>query len=105
VKVDIVTSARFLHQNMSNISSPPCSGLPINFCPLGSTTQSSISKGIWPMAYRPLRRQEKNEVDVWPVTLSIGNPLPLFPLALKGFQAVPLDLEAASTDARQRSRL
>jgi uncharacterized protein DUF4058 len=60
---------------------------------------------IYAVAYRPLRRQEKNEIDVWPIGLTIGGPLPVLPLALKGTQAIPLDLEAAYTDARQRSRL
>lgn len=60
---------------------------------------------VYAVAYQPLRRQEKNEIDVWPVPLSVGSPLPILPLALKGSQGIPLDLEAAYTDARQRSRL
>lgn len=60
---------------------------------------------LYVVAYQPLRRQEKNEIKIWPVALSIGGPLPLLPLALKGTQAIPLDLEATYTDARQRSRL
>ena len=39
------------------------------------------------------------------VALAVGGTLPLLPLALKGTRAVPLDLEATYTDARQRGRL
>lgn len=60
---------------------------------------------LYAMAYQPLRRQEKNEIDLWPAPLNVGSPLPLLPLALKGARAIPLDLEATYTDARQRSRL
>jgi hypothetical protein len=60
---------------------------------------------LYTVAYRPVRRQEKNEIDLWPVPLNVGGPLPLLPLALKGTRAIPLDLEATYTDARQRSRL
>jgi hypothetical protein len=60
---------------------------------------------LYAVAYRPVRRQERNEIDVWPVPLALDAPLPLLPLALKGSRAVPLDLEASYADARQRSRL
>jgi hypothetical protein len=60
---------------------------------------------LYAVAYRPARRGDSNEIDLWPVPLAVGGPLPLLPLALRGARAVPLDLEAAYTDARQRSRL
>jgi hypothetical protein len=60
---------------------------------------------VYAVAYRPARRKDKNEIDVWPVALSIGGTLPVLPLALRGARAVPLDLEAAYTEARQRARL
>src|SRR5262249_53853155 len=60
---------------------------------------------VYAVAYRPARRKDKNEIDVWPVALSVGGTLPVLPLALRGTRAVPLDLEAAYTDARQRARL
>jgi hypothetical protein len=60
---------------------------------------------LYAVAYRPARRQERNEIDLWPVPLGVDAPLPLLPLALKRARAVPLDLEATYTDARQRSRL
>lgn len=60
---------------------------------------------LYAVAYRPVRRQERNEIDVWPAALAIGGELPILALALKGARAVPLDLEATYGDARQRSRL
>jgi hypothetical protein len=56
-------------------------------------------------AYRPVRRQETNQIDVWLRPLAVGEPLPVLPLALRGAGCVPLDLEAAYTEARTRSRL
>src|SRR5438552_1942374 len=60
---------------------------------------------LYATAYRPARRQERNEIDVWPAPLAVGNPLPTLPLALRGFGYVPLDLEAAYAEARKLSRL
>jgi len=56
-------------------------------------------------AYRPIRRQEKNQIDVWLTPLVLGQTLPVLPLALRGGGCVPLDLEATYTAARERSRL
>jgi hypothetical protein len=94
VIVDIVTSRQFnLHNEMIGVM-----GWGDAFAMPAGTT-------LYAVAYRPARRQEKNEIDVWPVALAVGGNLPLLPLALKGTRAVPLDLEAAYSDARQRSRL
>jgi hypothetical protein len=57
------------------------------------------------VAYRPARRGTANEIDIWPVALALGGPLPVLPLALLGTRAIPLDLEASYTEARQRARL
>jgi hypothetical protein len=56
-------------------------------------------------AYRPVHRNDRNEIDVWDVRLAIGQSLPTLPLALRGNGSVPLDLEASYTEARRRSRL
>lgn len=60
---------------------------------------------LYAVAYGPVRRGEVNQIDVWPSSLTLGESLPLLPLVLRGFGAVPLDLEATYTDARERSRL
>jgi hypothetical protein len=60
---------------------------------------------LYAVAYRPARRGESNQLDLWPVPLAAGQPLPLLPLALRGAFSVPVDLEAAYTEARRRCRL
>jgi hypothetical protein len=60
---------------------------------------------LYAAAHRPVRRQEANQIDVWPNPLTIGQSLPVVPLALRSASAVPLDLEATYNDACQRSRL
>jgi hypothetical protein len=57
------------------------------------------------VAYRPARRGTANEIDIWPVALTIGGALPVLPLALLRHGAVPLDLQATYTETRQRMRL
>ena len=60
---------------------------------------------LMPETYLYSYGEERNEIDIWPVVLTLGATLPVLPLALKGAHALPLDLEATYTDARQRSRL
>ena len=60
---------------------------------------------LYAVAYRPARRDEKSLVDVWPHPLTVGQSLPVLPLALRGDGVVPLDLDATYTEARKRSRL
>lgn len=60
---------------------------------------------LYAAAYRPAHRGDKNQLDLWPAVLALGQPLPLLPLALRGAFFVPLDLEATYSEARQRCRL
>ena len=94
ITLDIVTNQSFnLHNEL----------LPI----LGLDSTYAMSNDVVPyaMAYRPIRRDETNQIDVWPVELSVGGSLPLLPLALKRFRPVRLDLEAAYEEACRWSRL
>jgi hypothetical protein len=92
--VDVVTSRHFnLHNElMELLRHPPATHMP-------------KEAHIYTVAYRPTRRDEKNQVEVWPTPLVIGQALPVMPLALKGAMTVPVDLEAAYTDACERSGL
>ena len=56
------------------------------------------------VAYRPAQRNGASAIDVWPMVLAIGEPLPVLPLALRGTHAVPLNLEATYAEARERAR-
>jgi hypothetical protein len=94
VIVDVVTTRQFnLHNETLAL--------------LGVAEASRMAADLftYAVAYRPARRGEQNEIDIWPVAVAVGGSLPLLPLALKGTRAVPLDLEAAYSEARERSRL
>jgi hypothetical protein len=60
---------------------------------------------LYAVAYVPARRADANQLDLWPMPLAVGQPLPLLPLALRGAFFVPVDLEATYTETRQRRRL
>lgn len=60
---------------------------------------------LYAVAYRPVLRQERAEIDVWPATCAIGAPLPLLPLRLTGDLFVPVDFEASYQEACRRRRL
>lgn len=60
---------------------------------------------LYAVAYQPLRRQKREEIDLWPAPLEVGGTLPTLPLALKADLYMPVDLEATYMDTRRRRRL
>jgi hypothetical protein len=60
---------------------------------------------LYAMAYRPVRREDAAEIEVWPAMLAVGRPLPLLPLPLDNAIFMRLDLGATYTEACERSRL
>jgi hypothetical protein len=60
---------------------------------------------LYAVAYRPVRRGESDQIDLWPTALTVGEVLPTLPLGLRGTRPVPVDLEATYLDACQRARL
>jgi hypothetical protein len=50
-------------------------------------------------SYRPVHRDDRNEIDVWPYTVAVGSPLPAAPFALRGGPTLVLDLETTYTEA------
>jgi hypothetical protein len=60
---------------------------------------------LYATAYRPVRREDAAEIEVWPATLAVGRPLPLLPLPLDKAIFMQLDLGATYTEACERSRL
>ena len=93
VIIDIVTSR---HANLHNelvalLRQPPTYHMP-------------DSDTLYAVSYRPATRDDRNEIDLWPHALTLGQALPTLPLALKGAGAVPLDLEA-TYDSVCRRRL
>jgi Protein of unknown function (DUF4058) len=60
---------------------------------------------LYAVAYRPVRRGEREEIDLWRRTLTLGAPLPTLPLRLTGDFFVAVDLETAYQEACRRRRL
>jgi hypothetical protein len=60
---------------------------------------------LYATAYRPVHRQQRNEIDLWRGSLALGQPLPTLPLAVRGLRSLPIDLEATYTEARKRGRI
>ena len=65
----------------------------------------SADVSLYATAYRPVEREDGGEVHVWPYPLAVGAALPVVPLALLEGPILPLDLEAAYTEARGRLRM
>jgi hypothetical protein len=60
---------------------------------------------LYAAAYRPVRRGEREEIDLWRRPLAVGAPLPTLPLRLTGELFVAVDFEAAYLEACRRRRL
>jgi hypothetical protein len=60
---------------------------------------------LYATAYRPMHRQDRNEIDLWREPLALGGPLPTLPLAVRGLGCLPIDLEGTYMEARQRGRI
>lgn len=61
--------------------------------------------GLYAVAYRPIVRNQVEQIEVWPALLAVGQVLPVLPLALNAELCLPLDLEATYLAACQRRRL
>ena len=64
-----------------------------------------VPASLYAAAYRPVRRTTGDGIDLWLHGLSVGQPLPILPLALRGAATVPLDLESTYGQVCQDSRL
>jgi hypothetical protein len=60
---------------------------------------------IYAVAYRPSRQPSGDQIELWPIPLTVGQALPVLPLALRNAGVVPVDLETTYGEACQRSRL
>ena len=60
---------------------------------------------LYAVAYRPVLREERAEIDIWSTKFNVGDPLPTLPLRLTGDLFVPVDFEAAYQEACRRRRL
>jgi hypothetical protein len=92
--IDIVTNRRAnLHNEI------------VRLMGTGEAFAMAADAGLYAVAYRPVLRKERPEIDLWPVTFGVGDPLPVLPLRLTGDLFVPVDFEAAYQEACRRRRL
>jgi hypothetical protein len=61
--------------------------------------------GLYSVAYRPVERAGKKEIDLWKAGFEVGDLLPTMPLRLRNELFVPVDFEATYMEARRRRRL
>ena len=94
IVIDIVTSRRAnLHNEILHVLGH------------GEAFAMPAEAVLYGVAYRPIVRDGQEQIEMWPSTLTIGQPLPVLPLALNAELALPIDLEATYTAACQRRRL
>ena len=60
---------------------------------------------LYATAYRPARREQQDEIELWKRPLALGAALPTLPLRLIGDLFVPVDFEASYQEAYRRRRL
>jgi hypothetical protein len=60
---------------------------------------------LYATAYRPVHRQERNEIDLWREPLALDQLLPTLPLAVRGLGCLAVDLEGTYMEARKRGRI
>jgi hypothetical protein len=71
----------------------------------GDALELPPEANLYAVAYRPLRRGQRDEIDVWRSPLALGRALPTLPLGLRADLVIPVEFEAAYTEACQRKRL
>jgi hypothetical protein len=92
--VDIVTNRRAnLHNEILRIMEA------------ADALQLPVEANLYAVAYRPLRRGQGDEIDVWRSPLALGQALPTLPLGLRADLVIPVDLEAGYAEACLRKRL
>ena len=92
--VDIVTEKHFnLHNELARL---------LEFGPAAELPGESH---LYAVAYRPVRREGRPEIDVWSHALSLGQPLPTLPLRLIEDEFVPIELEATYAETLRLRRL
>jgi hypothetical protein len=93
IMIDIVTSRRAnLHNETVRL--------------LGSGGEFELGdSNLYAVAYRPVLRQDRPQIDFWAESCAVGAKLPTLPLRLTGDFFVPVDFEAAYQEACRRRRL
>jgi hypothetical protein len=94
VIVDVVTKRRAnLHNEL------------VHLMGAGDECLMPASTSLYAVAYRPVLRKDKAEIDLWPVPLAVGEVLPTMPLRLLNDLFVPVELEGTYTETCRKRRL
>ena len=60
---------------------------------------------LYSVAYRPVRRGDAEQIDIWTEPLGLGRPLPTMPLWLNAELCVPVELGSTYRKACERRRI
>jgi len=94
IMLDVVTDRRAnLHNEVMRVME------------MGEEWHMPADVGLYAVAYRPVLRQERPEIDLWSERCAVGSPLPVMPLRLTGDLFVPVDFEATYLETCRRRRL
>jgi hypothetical protein len=92
--IDIVTGRRAnLHNEIMRLMANP------------EKTELPADLNLYAVAYRPVLRGERAEIDLWTASCAVGQPLPTMPLRLTGDIFVPVDFETSYQETCRRRRL
>ncbi len=107
-----VKCASYLHQGISlillDIVTERLANLhneTLELLPAAAAGRLPADVSLYAVAYQPVRRAGRDEIDLWPHALALGAAMPVLPLALNAAVSVPVDLEATYRDACRRRRL
>jgi hypothetical protein len=62
-------------------------------------------EGQYAAAYRPVLREQRPEIDLWPAAFAVGEALPTLPLRLTGDLFIMVDFETTYQEACRHRRL
>jgi hypothetical protein len=92
--VDIVTNRRAnLHNEI------------LRLMEVGDVLELPPESSLYAVAYRPLRRGQSDEIEVWRSPLALGQALPTLPLGLRADLIIAVDFEVTYAEACLRKRL
>lgn len=94
ILIDVVTNRRaVLHEEIAALLSSP------------QSARLTASMRLSAIAYRPIRRGEREEIEMWIEPLAVGAAMPSLPLWLDAATYVRLDLEGTYIDTCRRRRI
>jgi hypothetical protein len=77
----------------------------MQFLDAGTAVSGVLTSDLYSAAYRTAGKFQSARLEIWPAPLAIGEALPVLPLWLEEYLAVPVDLEAAYVSACLGNRL